>query len=104
MKTVLIALRAVVYMTGFFYVFGWLALRARTLDPAFGLHLPAWLKIPGLILAIAGGVLALTCAGEFIARGRGTPAPFDAPRQFVAAGPGQIFCSHVACQVRARSE
>lgn len=87
MKTILIALRAIVYMTGFFFFFGWLALRVRTWDRAFEASLPAWLKIPGLVLAVAGGVLGLYCAGEFITRGRGTPAPFDAPRQFVAAGP-----------------
>src|SRR5437879_9548247 len=34
-----------------------------------------------------GGLLALTCAAVFIARGRGTPAPFDPPEEFVAAGP-----------------
>lgn len=87
MKTLWIALRAIVYMTSFVYFFGWLALRARTLDPVFHVLLPAWLEIPGLILAMAGAWLALSCAGEFIARGRGTPAPFDAPRRFVAAGP-----------------
>ena len=87
MKTVLIALRAVFYMTGFIFFFGWLALRVRAWDRAFDTSLPAWLAIPGFILAASGGVLVLYCAGEFIARGRGTPAPFDAPRQFVAAGP-----------------
>jgi protein-S-isoprenylcysteine O-methyltransferase Ste14 len=87
MKTIFIALRAVAYMTGFFFFFGWLALRVRTWDQAFDASLPAWLEIPGLILAVAGIVLALYCVGEFITRGRGTPAPFDAPREFVAAGP-----------------
>ena len=36
---------------------------------------------------IMGGVIVLTCVGVFIHRGRGTPAVFDAPRQFVAHGP-----------------
>jgi protein-S-isoprenylcysteine O-methyltransferase Ste14 len=36
---------------------------------------------------VLGGILALACAGAFVARGRGTPAPFDAPSAFVATGP-----------------
>ena len=33
-------------------------------------------------LALAGG-----CIATFLGRGRGTPAPFDPPRTFVASGP-----------------
>lgn len=36
---------------------------------------------------IAGAALVLTCVGFFVLRGRGTPAPFDPPKNFVAAGP-----------------
>ncbi len=36
---------------------------------------------------IFGGILVLCCAAWFVAVGRGTPAPFDAPRTFVAQGP-----------------
>jgi protein-S-isoprenylcysteine O-methyltransferase Ste14 len=34
-----------------------------------------------------GGTLAFACIVTFVARGEGTPAPFDPPRKFVAAGP-----------------
>jgi protein-S-isoprenylcysteine O-methyltransferase Ste14 len=34
-----------------------------------------------------GGVLAFACVAAFVTRGEGTPAPFDPPRKFVAAGP-----------------
>jgi protein-S-isoprenylcysteine O-methyltransferase Ste14 len=44
-------------------------------------------EIPGIVLMVMGGVLGLACAGTFIVRGKGTPAPFDAPREFVAIGP-----------------
>jgi protein-S-isoprenylcysteine O-methyltransferase Ste14 len=44
-------------------------------------------EIPGIVLMVMGGVLGLACAGTFIVRGKGTPAPFDAPREFVAVGP-----------------
>lgn len=87
MKTLFIALRALLYMTGFIFLWGWVALRSRVLDPRLGIELPDWTRIPGILLIIPGAVLGLSCAAEFIARGDGTPAPFDAPRKFVAAGP-----------------
>jgi len=34
-----------------------------------------------------GAIIAATCIATFIVRGRGTPAPFDPPREFVATGP-----------------
>ena len=36
---------------------------------------------------VVGGVIAFTCIATFVTRGEGTPAPFDPPRKFVAAGP-----------------
>lgn len=35
---------------------------------------------------VVGATLALVCIGTFVVRGRGTPALFDPPREFVAAG------------------
>jgi len=87
MRTLFIALRALVYVTGFVLLWGWVALRVRSYDPSLGVPLPGWLAIPGILLAAMGGVLTLACVGVFIVRGHGTPAPFDAPREFVAAGP-----------------
>jgi len=34
-----------------------------------------------------GGILVITCAAIFVLRGRGTPAIFDPPKEFVALGP-----------------
>jgi protein-S-isoprenylcysteine O-methyltransferase Ste14 len=42
-------------------------------------------------LILLGGSLTLTCIGLIIVQGRGTPAPFDAPRKFVAIGPYKII-------------
>ena len=39
---------------------------------------------------IAGGILALACIANFVAKGEGTPAPFDPPRQFVEVGPYKL--------------
>jgi protein-S-isoprenylcysteine O-methyltransferase Ste14 len=44
-------------------------------------------QIAGLVVGVAGGVLALWCIVTFIVIGRGTPAPFDPPRRLVTAGP-----------------
>ena len=59
----------------------------RQFDPAIGLAFPKWIEPLGFALMAAGGVLALTCGYFFATHGRGTPAPFDAPREFVAVGP-----------------
>ena len=87
MRTLFIALRAVVFASAFVLLWGWLALRIRTLDRSVGLMLPARTAMPGIIVIMVGGILALTCIGMFVVRGRGTPAIFDAPRVFVAVGP-----------------
>jgi protein-S-isoprenylcysteine O-methyltransferase Ste14 len=87
MKTLFLALRSVIYMSGFLLFFGWIALLVRTFDQSFGVSLPAASEIPGAILVVVGAILVLACAGVFISRGRGTPAIFDAPRAFVAVGP-----------------
>lgn len=44
------------------------------------------LILGGLVIAV-GFALALWCWGVFGLHGRGTPAPFDPPRQLVARGP-----------------
>ena len=89
MRTLFLALRSVIYMTGFLLFFGWIAMRVRAFDQRFGISLPAATEIPGAILVVVGALLVLACAGVFISRGRGTPAIFDAPRVFVAIGPYQ---------------
>lgn len=85
-RTLFVALRAIVYMAGFVLVFAWLALRVRALDRVLQVRLPDGVEILGIVLMISGGILGLACAGTFIVRGKGTPAPFDAPREFVAVG------------------
>jgi len=79
------AVRSLVYMTGFVFLWGWLALQARFVYG--GLPLTAGLRPVGAALMAAGGVVVVSRAGWFLVAGRGTPAPFDAPRAFVAGGP-----------------
>ena len=87
MSTLFITLRALLYMTGFIILWGWIALGCRRYDQSLGVILPPWTEFLGAVLMIAGGVLVLACAGVFAVHGRGTPALFDPPREFVALGP-----------------
>src|SRR6266850_7089972 len=87
MRTFLVALRALVFVFGFVLLWGWMALRVRTFDQTIGILLPAWTRIPGMVLLVTGAILAPVCVGLFIVRGRGIPAIFDAPKAFVAVGP-----------------
>ncbi|MSO82537.1 MAG: isoprenylcysteine carboxyl methyltransferase [Acidobacteria bacterium] len=41
----------------------------------------------GVLLAVTGVVLAAWCTFAFVFVGKGTPAPFDPPRQLVVGGP-----------------
>jgi protein-S-isoprenylcysteine O-methyltransferase Ste14 len=88
MKTLFIALRAAIFGTGFIFLWGWLALSLRhRYDSNLGFALPGWTHAIGIALMAAGGILAFACVATFVTRGEGTPAPFDPPRKFVAAGP-----------------
>jgi len=45
------------------------------------------LRVLAVLLLALGFALMVWCWSEFARRGRGTPAPFDPPRQLVIAGP-----------------
>ena len=81
------ALRATLYASVFIFGWGWLGFAVRPLDVSLGGPLPSWLPPVGAALFVVGASLALSCVVLFVSRGRGTPAPFDAPREFVAVGP-----------------
>jgi protein-S-isoprenylcysteine O-methyltransferase Ste14 len=87
MSQLFVALRALVYASGFVTLWGWLALRARHADIERGLYLPFWTGFIGIALFALGAVVALSCVVSFVVRGKGTPAPFDPPRRVVETGP-----------------
>lgn len=74
-------------MSGVVVFWGWVALILHRLDPHIGWSLPVWLRPLGLIGIVGGAALGLGCGVLFARVGRGTPAPFDPPRKFVAVGP-----------------
>jgi len=80
-------LRGLVYSVAFIWLWTWLAIQVRSFDGRLPWSLPAWLRPLGLAVAAAGALLAGTCIAAFVTKGRGTPAPFDPPQEFVASGP-----------------
>lgn len=86
-ETAFIALRAAVYTIVFVGGWLWLAWWAHLGTGRLGIQFPDWTRGAGILLMGIGGGLALACVTTFVVRGRGTPAPFDAPREFVASGP-----------------
>jgi protein-S-isoprenylcysteine O-methyltransferase Ste14 len=80
-------LRGLVYSAAFVWLWWWLAITVRRYEASLAVVLPAWLRPLGLVVAAAGLLLAGICIATFVTRGRGTPAPFDPPREFVASGP-----------------
>ena len=87
MTALFAAVRTLVVATLFVWLWAAVGLWVRQFDPLFGGLLPSWTWPIGIAFAAAGAALALTCMGLFAIRGKGTPAPFDPPRTFVAFGP-----------------
>ncbi len=82
-----LAIRAIVYGTGFVTLWVWIALSVRRFDARLGFQLPSWTGLVGWGFAVAGAAIAVSSVALFVHKGRGTPAPFDPPREFVASGP-----------------
>ncbi|MDQ6892623.1 MAG: isoprenylcysteine carboxylmethyltransferase family protein [Acidobacteriota bacterium] len=80
-------LRGIVYSAGFVWLWAWLVVSVRRYDSGIPIALPLWLRPVGFVLASVGALIAGACIATFVTRGRGTPAPFDPPREFVATGP-----------------
>jgi len=86
-QRVVVLIRGVVMASLFVTLWIWLASLVRRFDPVIGEVPPEWLRPLGWLLGVAGGVIGLTCVFLFLTAGRGTPAPFDPPKVFVATGP-----------------
>jgi protein-S-isoprenylcysteine O-methyltransferase Ste14 len=82
-----IAARGLIYAGFFVLLWSWLAFTVHRYDASLPLAIPGWLQPVGLAIAVLGGLTAVSCIVLFVSRGRGTPAPFDPPRVFVATGP-----------------
>jgi len=87
MRSLWTATRALVYTSLFVWMWGWVALSLRPYDGRLGGALGTWAVPLGWAVIAVGAALAASCVWTFVRRGQGTPAPFDAPRRVVAAGP-----------------
>lgn len=87
MKLAFTALRGILYAAGFVLLWGWIAASVQRYDPRLPFTIAPWLRPIGLALIVAGALIDAWCVATFVTRGRGTPAPFDPPREFVATGP-----------------
>lgn len=82
-----VVLRAAFWAAAFVLLWTYVARSVQPLDARLSVTIPAWAFPLGVAAALAGALLTLWCIATFALRGRGTPAPFDPPREFVAAGP-----------------
>jgi len=82
-----VIVRGLFYSTAFVLTWAWLAISVRRFDEQLPVSVPSWLGPVGPFAAVTGATVVAWCIGTFITRGRGTPAPFDPPRRFVATGP-----------------
>ena len=73
-----------VCFAGFWY---WVAVSIAPIDAQIPITIPALVRALGWPVAAFGAVLTAWCIGLFLFEGRGTPAPFDPPEEFVSAGP-----------------
>jgi protein-S-isoprenylcysteine O-methyltransferase Ste14 len=87
LAAMLLTVRALVVVVLFVALWAWLASVVRAWDGRLGVAIPAPARTAGFPLCAAGALLTVACIVAFAARGRGTPAPFDPPRAFVAVGP-----------------
>jgi protein-S-isoprenylcysteine O-methyltransferase Ste14 len=91
LKTAWVGARTILFGSLFVAIWWLIAAFVRHFDRTLTryLHLPLapWSAVVGGACMLLGAAIALSCVFNFVFRGRGTPAPFDPPRQLVGAGP-----------------
>lgn len=87
LSRVFAVVRSLIYAAAFVLLWWWVIAALRPLDNGIPLAVPEWLRFAGFAIVVFGGLLGLSCVLTFALIGRGTPAPFDAPQEFVAVGP-----------------
>lgn len=80
-------LRGLLYASGFVALWTWIARTVRRYDGDISIPMSPRLAPIGGFIAIIGALFVLASLAAFLTVGRGTPAPFDPPREFVATGP-----------------
>jgi protein-S-isoprenylcysteine O-methyltransferase Ste14 len=87
MKNLFICVKTLLFGGLILFIWGYLSLSTRYFDRLLEWGLPQWTFVPGVIMLITGGTIVSMTAFLFVFSGKGTPAPFDAPKEFVSVGP-----------------
>lgn len=88
MRKVTIVLKSLFMASCAAIVFGVITWQLRRLDPFVPVSLRPWMAVGGIILMIAGGILAFACFGLFSASGAlSRHAYFPDPEVFISWGP-----------------
>ena len=86
MKLFFNSFKTLLFGSGIIYFWSLISVQFKSFDKYLNITIPGWFYIPGIILLAAGGIIAFTTAMTFVISGKGTPAPFDSPKEFVSAG------------------
>ncbi len=90
MRKALIILKTLFGVTVAISLFGAATLFISRFDMYLPIVLPRWVSIGGVVLIIAGCILAISCLALFSAKGALTPGPqFPDPSVLIATGPYQ---------------
>ena len=87
LQRISLVLRSAIYVTGFFVTLVWLVPSALGIRMSSAFPSRSPLRTGGLVPLLLGAAIAFWCFSNFVVRGNGTPAPFDAPRHLVISGP-----------------
>lgn len=88
MRKVVILLKSLFAASCATLIFGVITWQLRRLDSFFPVSLPSWMAVGGVILMIAGAILAFVCFGLFSASGAlSLHAHFPDPEVFISWGP-----------------
>ena len=86
-QRIFLAVRSALYVTGFMALWLWFMPRWLGLFTSATFASGQRLRWLGVLPLLIGAAIAVNCFVDFAASGKGTPAPFDAPRQLVVTGP-----------------
>jgi protein-S-isoprenylcysteine O-methyltransferase Ste14 len=88
MRHVIVVLKTLFMAACAVVIFGFITRQLRGLDQYVPVSLPSWMAVGGIVLMIAGAILAFICFRLFARAGALTPGPgFPNPSVFISWGP-----------------
>ena len=90
MRQLVIVLKSLFMAACAIVLFGIITWQVRRLDPLIAVTLPPWMAAGGVVLMVAGAVLAFACFGLFSASGALSPGGFSRPAGVYLLGAVQV--------------